>query len=84
VRVSRFREFVELMDRLLREDVTTYRGRFFWCEEAETIPGPIQRPRPAITVAAHGPRMLRIAAEFGDGWSSWEATASTLRTASSR
>jgi len=71
VRVSRFREFVELIDRLLREDVTTYRGRYFWCEGAETIPGPIQRPRPPITVAAHGPRMLRIAAEFGDGWSSW-------------
>jgi alkanesulfonate monooxygenase SsuD/methylene tetrahydromethanopterin reductase-like flavin-dependent oxidoreductase (luciferase family) len=30
VRVSRFREFVELMDRLLREDLTTYRGRYFW------------------------------------------------------
>jgi alkanesulfonate monooxygenase SsuD/methylene tetrahydromethanopterin reductase-like flavin-dependent oxidoreductase (luciferase family) len=71
VRVSRFREFVELTDRLLREEVTTYRGRHFWCEGAETIPGPVQRPRPPITVAAHGPKMLRIAAEFGDGWSSW-------------
>ena len=71
VRVGRFREFVELIDRLLRMEVTTYRGRFFWCEEAETIPGPIQRPRPPITVAAHGPKMLRIAAEFGDAWSSW-------------
>jgi hypothetical protein len=69
--VARFREFVELIDRLLRNDVTTYRGRYFWCEEAETIPGPVQQPRPPITIAAHGPRMLRIAAEFGDGWSSW-------------
>jgi alkanesulfonate monooxygenase SsuD/methylene tetrahydromethanopterin reductase-like flavin-dependent oxidoreductase (luciferase family) len=71
LRVARFREFVELMDLLLRQEVTTYRGRHFWCEGAETIPGPIQRPRPPITVAAHGPMMLRIAAEFGDGWSSW-------------
>lgn len=70
-RVERFREFVELIDQLLRSEVTTYRGRYFWCEEAETIPGPIQQPRPPITVAAHGPRMLRIAAEFGDAWSSW-------------
>lgn len=69
--MSRFREFVELMDRLLREDLTTYRGRYFLCEGAETIPGPVQLPRPPITVAAHGPRMLRIAAELGDGWSSW-------------
>jgi alkanesulfonate monooxygenase SsuD/methylene tetrahydromethanopterin reductase-like flavin-dependent oxidoreductase (luciferase family) len=70
-RVARFREFVELLDRLLRNEVTTYRGRYFWCREAETFPGPVQRPRPPITVAAHGPKMLRIAAEFGDGWSSW-------------
>jgi alkanesulfonate monooxygenase SsuD/methylene tetrahydromethanopterin reductase-like flavin-dependent oxidoreductase (luciferase family) len=70
-RVGRFREFVELIDRLLRTEVTTYRGRYFWCDEAETIPGPVQSPRPPITVAAHGPKMMRIAAEFGDGWSSW-------------
>ena len=69
--VARFREFVELIDRLLRTDVTTYAGRFFWCEEAETIPGPVQRPRPPLTVAAHGPRMLRVAADFADAWSSW-------------
>jgi alkanesulfonate monooxygenase SsuD/methylene tetrahydromethanopterin reductase-like flavin-dependent oxidoreductase (luciferase family) len=69
--VARFREFVELIDRLLRNDVTTYEGRYFWCDDAETIPGPIQRPRPPITVAAHGPKMLRVAAEFADGWSSW-------------
>jgi len=70
-RVACFREFVELTDRLLRSGVTTYRGRYLWCEEAETIPGPVQLPRPPITIAAHGPRMLKIAAQLGDGWSSW-------------
>lgn len=70
-RVERFREFVELTDLLLRQDVTTYDGRFYRCEEAETIPPPIQRPRPPITIAAHGPKMLAIAARFADGWSSW-------------
>jgi alkanesulfonate monooxygenase SsuD/methylene tetrahydromethanopterin reductase-like flavin-dependent oxidoreductase (luciferase family) len=24
-----------------------------------------------VTIAAHGPRMLRIAAEHADGWDSW-------------
>jgi hypothetical protein len=69
--VARFREFVEMTDRLLRSGVTTYRGHHLWCEEAETIPGPVQLPRPPITIAAHGPKMLRIAAQLGDGWSSW-------------
>jgi alkanesulfonate monooxygenase SsuD/methylene tetrahydromethanopterin reductase-like flavin-dependent oxidoreductase (luciferase family) len=70
-RVKRFREFVELIDLLLRQEITTYEGQFYRCREAETIPPPLQRPRPPITVAAHGPKMLEIAAEFADGWSSW-------------
>ena len=63
-RVSRFREFVELVDLLLRHEVTDYDGRFYRCEGAETIPLPVQRPRPPLTIAAHGPKMLRIAAEI--------------------
>lgn len=35
------------------------------------MPLPVQRPRPPLTIAAHGPKMLRIAAQYGDGWSSW-------------
>jgi len=35
------------------------------------LPGPVQRHRPPIRISAHGPRMLRIAAERGDGWDSW-------------
>ena len=70
-RVARFREFVELLDLLLRQEVTSYQGLFYRCERAETVPLPIQRPRPPITIAAHGPKMLRIAAEHADGWSSW-------------
>jgi alkanesulfonate monooxygenase SsuD/methylene tetrahydromethanopterin reductase-like flavin-dependent oxidoreductase (luciferase family) len=70
-RVERFREFVELTDRLLTPSVTTYGGTYYGCRDAEMIPGPVQRPRPPITIAAHGPKMLAIAAELGDGWSSW-------------
>jgi len=56
---------------LLRQEVTTFRGQFYRCEEAETVPLPVQQPRPPVTIAAHGPKMLRIAAGHGDGWSSW-------------
>jgi alkanesulfonate monooxygenase SsuD/methylene tetrahydromethanopterin reductase-like flavin-dependent oxidoreductase (luciferase family) len=69
--VARFREFVELVDLLLRQEVTSYNGTYYRCAEAEIIPGPVQRPRPPITIAAHGPKMLAIAARFADGWSSW-------------
>jgi alkanesulfonate monooxygenase SsuD/methylene tetrahydromethanopterin reductase-like flavin-dependent oxidoreductase (luciferase family) len=70
-RVARFREFVEPVDLLLRQEVTSYDGQFYHCEAAETVPLPVQRPRPPITIAAHGPKMLGIAAKHGDGWSSW-------------
>jgi alkanesulfonate monooxygenase SsuD/methylene tetrahydromethanopterin reductase-like flavin-dependent oxidoreductase (luciferase family) len=69
--VARFREFVELVDLLLRQPVTTYAGAYYRCQEAETIPLPVQQPRPPVTIAAHGPKMLQIAARHADGWSSW-------------
>jgi alkanesulfonate monooxygenase SsuD/methylene tetrahydromethanopterin reductase-like flavin-dependent oxidoreductase (luciferase family) len=69
--VSRFAEFLELLDLLLRQETTDYRGRFYQCTGAEVVPPPVQAPRPPITVAAHGPGMLRLAAKHADGWSSW-------------
>lgn len=69
--VSRFAEFVELLDLLLRQETTDYDGRFYSCGGAETVPLPVQQPRPPLTVAAHGPRMLRLAATYADAWSSW-------------
>jgi alkanesulfonate monooxygenase SsuD/methylene tetrahydromethanopterin reductase-like flavin-dependent oxidoreductase (luciferase family) len=70
-RVARLAEFAELTDLLLRQEVTDYQGRYYQCAGAETIPQPVQQPRPPITIAAHGPRMLCIAAQYADGWSSW-------------
>jgi len=69
--VERFREFVQLTMRLFSNEVTTFQGRFFSCRDAEMLPRAVQDPRPPIAIAAHGPKMLRIAAESADVWSSW-------------
>jgi alkanesulfonate monooxygenase SsuD/methylene tetrahydromethanopterin reductase-like flavin-dependent oxidoreductase (luciferase family) len=69
--VARFGEFVELIDLLLRQEITSYEGVYYRCRDAEVIPRPVQQPRPPITIAAHGPKMLQIAARFADGWSQW-------------
>lgn len=69
-RVARFPEYVELVDRLLREDVTTFHGQHYQADGAVTQPRPIQQPRPPIVIAAMGPTMLRHAARYADTWNS--------------
>jgi alkanesulfonate monooxygenase SsuD/methylene tetrahydromethanopterin reductase-like flavin-dependent oxidoreductase (luciferase family) len=69
--VGRFREAVEVVDRLLRDELTTYDGRYYRLKEAPMRPRPIQTPRPPLTLGAHGPRMLRVAAEYADTWNSF-------------
>lgn len=69
-RVARFGEFVAILDRMLRDEVTTYEGQYYTVREAGMTPGPVQRPRPPFTIAAHGPKTLRIAAAYADAWNS--------------
>ncbi len=68
--VARFREAVEVIDLLMRQDLTTYDGTYYQVHDAPFRPGPIQRPRPPLTLGAHGPKMLRIVAEYADRWNS--------------
>jgi alkanesulfonate monooxygenase SsuD/methylene tetrahydromethanopterin reductase-like flavin-dependent oxidoreductase (luciferase family) len=66
-RVARFREFVAVVDALLRsEEPASHHGRYYRVQDAIMTPGPVQRPRPPLTVGATGKKMLEIAAEFGD------------------
>jgi alkanesulfonate monooxygenase SsuD/methylene tetrahydromethanopterin reductase-like flavin-dependent oxidoreductase (luciferase family) len=67
-RVARLREFTEIVDRMLRDEVTTYRGRYYGVENANMLPAPVQQPRPPLTLAGWGPKSLRIAAEHADSW----------------
>jgi alkanesulfonate monooxygenase SsuD/methylene tetrahydromethanopterin reductase-like flavin-dependent oxidoreductase (luciferase family) len=70
-RVGRFHEAVEVLDTLLRNDVSSYEGSFYQLKEAPSRPLPIQQPRPPLLLAGHRPRMLRIAARFADTWNSF-------------
>lgn len=70
-RVDRFREAVQIVDHLLCNESTTWEGSYYRVENADMVPSPIQIPRPPLTIPAHGPTMLRVAAEYADSWSSW-------------
>ena len=68
--VGRFREAVEICHQLFTQDITTYEGTYYQVREAPFRPAPVQQPRIAFTLAAHGPRMMRIVARYADRWNS--------------
>ncbi|KQZ90054.1 luciferase [Phycicoccus sp. Root563] len=77
-RVQRFHEFVEVLDRLSREDHVSHDGAHFTTVDARTLPGFVQRPRVPFLVAANGPRSLRLAARLGQGWVTYGRGGDTL------
>jgi alkanesulfonate monooxygenase SsuD/methylene tetrahydromethanopterin reductase-like flavin-dependent oxidoreductase (luciferase family) len=76
-RVERFREYIEIVDSLLRNSSADYEGAYYQAKEASLNPRPVQQPRPPITVAALGPVMLRITARYADRWNTYPAGTST-------
>lgn len=67
-RTTRFADWLSLLDRLLTEPVTTASAGEYAAVDAHQLPGCVQRPRVPFTVAASGPRALRLAARYGSGW----------------
>jgi len=67
-RFARLEEFVSLLDQLLTQPATTVHGQLFTSVDARMIPGCIERPRLPFVIAAIGPRSMRLAARFGQGW----------------
>lgn len=68
VRAERFAEFVELLDLLLTRPVTDWTGAHYEAHGARMHPGCVQQPRVPFVVAANGPRAMRVAARYGQGW----------------
>ncbi|MBX9246183.1 LLM class flavin-dependent oxidoreductase [Actinotalea ferrariae] len=74
VRAERFEEFVGLLDTLLTQPVTEWTGQHFEAHGARMHPGCVQSPRVPFVVAANGPRALRVAARYGQGWATYGPT----------
>jgi len=69
-RVARFGEYIQVVDKLLSQEETTFEGRFYKTDAAALRPRPVQSPRPPLIVAAMGPVMLGHAARHADIWNS--------------
>jgi len=62
---SRFEEYVEILVRLLNDERVDFDGAYFQAHGLQALGG----ARPILWIAASGPRSMRLAARFGDGWS---------------
>ena len=76
-RVDRFEEAIAVITMLMSQERSTFDGRFYRLDDAHLEPPPVQRPRIPILIAAHRPRMLRIAARYADQWDSFAAMPGT-------
>lgn len=66
-RTDRLREFVGIVDRLVRGDTSDHSGPHYAYHDAVMAPAPVQERLPLI-VAANAPRSLAIVADHADSW----------------
>lgn len=76
-RVDRLEEAIEVISALNSGVRAGHAGRHYRIEDALALPRPVQRPRIPILIAAHRPRMIRLAARHADMWDTFATTDGT-------
>ena len=76
-RVDRLEEAIQILDALMGAERTTYEGLHYRLDDAPLEPKPLQRPRIPLLIAAHRPRMIRLAARYADQWDTFPELAGT-------
>jgi alkanesulfonate monooxygenase SsuD/methylene tetrahydromethanopterin reductase-like flavin-dependent oxidoreductase (luciferase family) len=61
-------EHLAAMREIWTHDEAEYHGRFVDFDPIWMWPKPVQAPHPPLLVGGSGPRSLRLAVEYGDGW----------------
>ena len=67
-RVEQLKDGLEITRRLWAEDRATYHGKHYRIDDAVCAPKPTQRPRPPIWIGGAGPRVMRLATRYADGF----------------
>jgi alkanesulfonate monooxygenase SsuD/methylene tetrahydromethanopterin reductase-like flavin-dependent oxidoreductase (luciferase family) len=67
-RIEGLREGIQIMKKMWTEEKATFKGKYYHIESAYNSPKPMQKPHPPIWVGGGVSSVLRVAAEFADGW----------------
>ena len=67
-RVEQLKDTLEICQRMWTSDRATYHGKHYRIDDAVCAPKPAQRPHPPIWVGGSGPRVMRLAARYADGF----------------
>jgi probable F420-dependent oxidoreductase len=67
-RVDRLEEALQVLSPLLRDGYTDFSGRYYQARDCEIAPHGPRPAGPPLLVGGEGPRMLRLAAQYGDMW----------------
>jgi alkanesulfonate monooxygenase SsuD/methylene tetrahydromethanopterin reductase-like flavin-dependent oxidoreductase (luciferase family) len=70
-RYSRFAEAIQIIHGLLKVGEIDFEGEFYSATNAELVLRGPHPQGPPINIAAGGPRMLELAARYGDEWNWW-------------
>jgi alkanesulfonate monooxygenase SsuD/methylene tetrahydromethanopterin reductase-like flavin-dependent oxidoreductase (luciferase family) len=65
-RVDRFKEALQILRGMFDNEVFSFEGKYWILRDAVNLPSPVQQPM-KISVGASKPRMVGIAAKYGDG-----------------
>jgi alkanesulfonate monooxygenase SsuD/methylene tetrahydromethanopterin reductase-like flavin-dependent oxidoreductase (luciferase family) len=68
VRFEKTKEALELMVKLWSEDKVNFEGKYYRVKDAVLQPKPVQKPHPSLWFGGSGKKMLKLAAEMGNGW----------------
>jgi F420-dependent oxidoreductase-like protein len=75
-RLKGLEEALQIMNLMFTEPVATFKGRYHSIDGAYNNPKPIQQPRPPITIAGGGEKvLLRLVARYADRWNIFPADA---------